>query len=79
MKTKNEVGDVQLRRNRDYGEILLKLFHDSYAQDPTSRDTEYRRGMFSGWKGSVIALFGESEAEDIILGVGEKLGLTVPH
>jgi hypothetical protein len=61
------------------GESLLKMFHSSYGQNPTSPETEFLRGQFTGWKRMLLMLYDEAVAEEMILAVSVKTGLTVPH
>jgi hypothetical protein len=78
----SDTTDVPNERQRDAivasGELLLKMFHSSYEQNPTSVDTENLRGQFSCWKRMLLMLYNEAVAEEIILGVSEKAGLTIP-
>jgi hypothetical protein len=61
------------------GEFWLKAFHDSYAKDPVSRETEFWRGQIAGWKGTLVAAYGPGTAEKIILRASEVVNLPVPH
>jgi hypothetical protein len=61
------------------GEFWLKVFHDSYSKDPVSRETEFWRGQVAGWKRTLVAAYGASTAEKIILRASEAAKLPVPH
>jgi hypothetical protein len=61
------------------GEFWLKAFHQSYAKDPVGRETEFWRGQIAGWKRTLVAAYGASTAEKIILRASEAANLPVPH
>jgi hypothetical protein len=61
------------------GEFWLKAFHQSYAKDPVSRETEFWRGQIAGWKRTLVAAYGASTAEKIILEASKAANLPVPH
>jgi len=61
------------------GEFWLKAFHQSYAKDPVARETEFWRGQIAGWKRTLVAAYGASMAEKIILRASEAAKLPVPH
>lgn len=61
------------------GEFWLKAFHDSYAKDPVSTETEFWRGQIAGWKRTLVAAYGASTAEEIVLRASESAKLPVPH
>jgi hypothetical protein len=61
------------------GEFWLKAFHQSYATDPVGRETEFWRGQIAGWKRTLVAAYGASTAEKIILRASEAAKLPVPH
>jgi hypothetical protein len=69
----------QRRVIAESGEALLKMFHSSYAQNSTSTETENLRGQFSCWKRMLLMLYNEAAAEEMILAVSERTGLTIPH
>ena len=61
------------------GEFWLKAFHRSYSKDPAGRETEFWRGQIAGWKRTLVAAYGASTAEKIILQASEAANLPVPH
>ena len=61
------------------GEFWLKEFHRCYAKDPIGRETEFYRGQIAGWKRTLVAAYGASTAEKIILRASEAANLPVPH
>ncbi|MGB9233652.1 MAG: hypothetical protein WCC04_04500 [Terriglobales bacterium] len=61
------------------GEFWLKVFHQSYSKDPVGRETEFWRGQIAGWKRTLVAAYGASTAEKIILRASESAKLRVPH
>jgi predicted transcriptional regulator len=61
------------------GEFWLKAFHQSYAKDPVGSETEFWRGQIAGWKRTLVAAYGGSMAENIILRASEAANLPVPH
>lgn len=61
------------------GEFWLKAFHQSYSKDPVGRETEFWRGQIAGWKRTLVAAYGSSMAEEIILRASEAAKLPVPH
>jgi len=61
------------------GEFWLKAFHESYAKDPVGRETEFWRGQIAGWKRTLVAAYGASTAERIILRASDAARLPVPH
>jgi hypothetical protein len=61
------------------GEFWLKAFHQAYAKDPVGRETEYWRGQLAGWKRTLVAAYGASTAERMILEASEVAKLPVPH
>ena len=61
------------------GEFWLKAFHQAYAKDPVGREAEYWRGQVAGWKRTLVAAYGVSTAERIILRASEAARLPVPH
>ena len=61
------------------GGFWLKAFHQSYAKDPVGRETEFWRGQIAGWKRTLVAAYGASTAEKIILRASEVTKLPVPH
>lgn len=80
MKPKTVVSEeAQRRRVIAHGEYLLKFFHQDYADNPLSLRTENMRGQLTDWKRMVVLLYGESEGEDIIFGVSQTTGLSIPH
>jgi hypothetical protein len=61
------------------GDFWLKRFHESYSNDPTGRETEFYRGQIAGWKRTLVAAYGASTAEQIILRASSDANLPVPH
>jgi hypothetical protein len=61
------------------GEFWLKAFHQLYAKDPVGRETEFYRGQIAGWKRTLVAAYGASMAEKIILRASTGANLPVPH
>jgi len=61
------------------GEFLLKVFHESRSKDPVSRETEFWRGQIAGWKKTLVAAYGATTAEKIILRASKGAQLPVPH
>jgi hypothetical protein len=61
------------------GEFWLKAFHQAYAKDPVGREAEYWRGQVAGWKRTLVAAYGASTAERIVLRASELAKLPVPH
>jgi len=59
------------------GESLLKRFHAEYATDPAGRETEFLRGVFTGWRDTLHTLY-QDRAEEIVERVLGNTGLTIP-
>lgn len=70
--------DAKKKAAIDHGEFLLKAFHYEYERKPATPQSEYWRGRFAEWKGNIVSEYGQSEGEDIIFGLSETTGLTIP-
>lgn len=62
----------------DHGAELLKSFHEHYNQDPVSAATEFRRGLVTEWKSLLRLIYGEGNAETIVLGASKQAKLSIP-
>jgi Tfp pilus assembly protein PilV len=63
----------------EQGEFLLKTFHQEYAKDRTSRETEFSRGNLAGWRHTLHTIYGDGEASAIIDRVRNSTKLPIPH
>lgn len=61
------------------GEMILKVFHQEYSQNPTSRETEFWRGKIAGYRTTLHAIYGRKITEDILDKLREKANLPIPH
>jgi hypothetical protein len=59
------------------GESLLKRFYAESETDPTGRETEYLRGVFTGWRDTLHTLYQDWAEETVDRVLGNK-GLTIP-
>ncbi len=61
------------------GEFLLKTFHEEYAKDSASLETEYWRGRLTEWRHTLNLILGEDDATEIVEQVSDRLKLSIPH
>ncbi len=61
-----------------HGVELLKMFHDEYNRNPVSAATEFRRGKVAEWKQLLCLIYGERNAEPIVLGASKQAKLSIP-
>src|SRR4051812_6415838 len=58
---------------------VLTMFHKRYETDPVGRNTEYRRGMVTGWRQALHSTYGERAAQEIVEAASLEAGYTIPH
>jgi hypothetical protein len=61
-----------------HGAEVLKSFHEHYNKNPVSAATEFRRGRVAEWKGLLCLIYGERNAEPIVLGASKLAKLSIP-
>ncbi len=61
------------------GEMVLKLFHQEYSQNPASRETEFWRGKVAGYRTTLFAIYGRKITDEILDKLREKTKLPIPH
>jgi hypothetical protein len=62
----------------EQGVYALRTFHEEYEKDPTSRETEFRRGMVIGFRHTLHTFYGDYTSE-IIDRVRQTANLAIPH
>ena len=63
----------------EQGAFLLKAFHQEFAKDKRSRQTEFWRGELAGWRNTVHSIYGAAVAQDIIDRARHQTNLPVSH
>ena len=61
------------------GELMLRTFHQEYAKDQTSRETEFWRGNLAGWRHTLDVIYGDRAARKIVDRVRDRTGLPIPQ
>ncbi|MEX2301937.1 MAG: hypothetical protein WD733_13430 [Bryobacterales bacterium] len=61
-----------------HGVDLLKMFHEEYSRDRVSKAAEFRRGKVAEWKQLLSLIYGESNAESMVLGASKQARLPIP-
>jgi hypothetical protein len=61
-----------------HGAELLKMFHEEYSRNSVSPATEFRRGIVTEWKRLLCLIYGERNAEPIVLGASKLVKLSIP-
>jgi hypothetical protein len=79
MRRHTSLAEAEIRRLGTYGAGLLKMFHEEYAKNPTSRDTEFRRGHVAEWRHLLDFTYGASATERIVDAARAESGCTIPH
>jgi hypothetical protein len=69
-----KVTDALIRHGAD----LLKMFHEKYNENPVSPATEFGRGRVTEWKQLLCLIYGERNAEPIVLGASKQAKLSIP-
>jgi hypothetical protein len=62
-----------------HGAFLLKVFHREFTKDNTSRQTEFSRGEFAGWRATLRLLYGAAQADRITGAARKRASLPIPH
>lgn len=62
----------------EHGETILKYFHEEYLKNPKSPGTEFERGKVTEWRHLLVLLYGEMNAEEIILAARNNTRLSIP-
>lgn len=71
--------EAGIKRLGNYGAQLLTMFHEEYAKDPTSRETEFRRGHVAEWRHLLDFIYGARTTEKIVDVARAESGYTIPH
>ena len=62
-----------------HGAELLKMFPEEYKQNPVCPATEFRRGKIAELKHLLTLIYGQRNAESIVLGASKQARLSIPH
>jgi hypothetical protein len=54
------------------------MFHEEYNRNSVSPATEFRRGIVTEWKRLLCLIYGERNAEPIVLGSSKLAKLSIP-
>jgi hypothetical protein len=71
--------EAEINRLGSYGAQLLTMFHEEYAKNPTSRETEFRRGHVAEWRHLLDFIYGTQTTEQIVDAARAESGYTIPH
>ncbi len=79
MRKDTPLDEAGIKRHGGYGAQLLTTFHEEYAKNPTSRETEFRRGHVAQWRHLLAFIYGACTTERIVDAARAESGYTIPH
>jgi hypothetical protein len=79
MRRDSPLDETEIKRLGSYGAGILTMFHEEYAKNPTSRETEFRRGHVSEWRHLLDFIYGAHVTEQIVDAARAESGYTIPH
>ena len=75
----DKLDDAKLKGLTDELAMALKMFHQEYEKTPLGRNTEFRRGIVTGWRRALYSIYGEKAAEEVADAASSGAGYTIPH
>lgn len=79
MRSDTPLDEAGIKRLGSYGARLLTIFHEEYAKNPTSLETEFRRGHVAEWRHLLDFIYGAHTTERIVDAARAESGYTIPH
>lgn len=79
MRKDTPLDEAGIKRLASYGARLLTTFHEEYAKNATSRETEFRRGRVTEWRHLLDFIYGAHTTERIVDAARAESGYTIPH
>ncbi|GEM_PF-372352 len=79
MRENTQLDEARINRLASYGARLLEIFHEEYAKNPTSRDTEFWRGHVAEWRDLLKFIYGARTTQRIVDAARAESGKTIPH
>jgi hypothetical protein len=68
----------ELLRLTEHGEFLLRSYQSELLKDRTSRDAEFWRGEFSGFRSALEIIYGRGVHTDVMKRLRDA-GFKIPH
>jgi hypothetical protein len=79
MRKDTPLDEAGIKRFVSHGARLLTVFHEEYANNRTSRETEFRRGHVAEWRDLLEFIYGSRTTKQIVDAARGESGYTIPH
>ena len=73
-----QLDEAEIKRLGSYGALVLTMFHEEYAKNPSSRETEFRRGHVAEWRHLLDFIYGSHTTDQIVDAARAESGYTIP-